>query len=287
MKSEFTITGFSDEISADFSEQLRVIKSLNIAYIEIRGANGKNITAHTLEEVKTLKKELDEAGVKISAIGSPIGKIPIEEGFEAHFELFKHTVEIAKLLESNYIRLFSFFMEEQTTSTNRAEVLRRLKQMTDYVTGSEIILLHENEKDIFGDIPERCLDLVKTINSVHFKLIFDPANFIQCHVETFPHAFMLLKEEVCYYHIKDAITASGQVVPAGYGDAQMASIIQVLQGEGYRGFLSLEPHLGHFEGFQDLEGKSDLPEFEEKSDASKFILAYDCLMKIIVEVQHE
>lgn len=284
--SNFILTGFSDEISPDFSEQLAQVKLLNINYIEIRGVNGKNITAHTPKEVHKLKKQLDIAGVKVSAIGSPLGKINIEDDFKSHFELFKHTIEIAKILQTKYIRLFSFFMDANKTDSYRDEVMRRMKAFCDYVKGTDIILLHENEKDIYGDTARRCLDIYETLNSPNLKLIFDPANFVQCNIETYPHAYYMLKDYVIYYHIKDAVIKTGKVVPAGFGDGHISDIIRELEDIGYEGFLSLEPHLGHFEGFDDLEGENKELIFEEKSDAGKFKLATDSLRNIITEVQN-
>ena len=281
--SKFILTGFSDEISSDFTEQLTQIKKLNIGYIEIRGVNGKNITDHTPEEAKELKRQLDGAGVKVSAIGSPLGKIRITDPFEPHFELFKHTVEIAKILGTKNIRLFSYFMDTIYAGEYIDEVIKRMRAFCGYVEGTDIMLLHENEKGIYGDIPERCLELYKAMNSPNFKLIFDPANFVQCGVETYPHAFDMLKNYVVYMHIKDALAESGKVVPAGFGDGHLKEITAKLYQRGYEGFLSLEPHLGHFEGFDDLEG-DDALEFEEKSDAGKFRLAADSLKKIISEV---
>ncbi len=108
--SEFVISGFSDEISPEFDIQLKEVKKLGMAYIEIRGVNGKGIVEYTVEEVKEIKASIDKQGIKVSAIGSPIGKIQITDDFEAHFDLFKHTVEITKILGgAKYIRLFSFF----------------------------------------------------------------------------------------------------------------------------------------------------------------------------------
>lgn len=284
--SKYIISGFADEINKDFQIQLDEINKLNIDYIEIRGVNGKNIVDHTMDEISEIKRQLDQAGVKISAIGSPIGKINIGDPFEPHFEIFKHTVEIAKGLNTKFIRLFSFFMEQDTVELNRDEVMKRLKTFCAYVEGTEIILLHENEKDIYGDTAERCLDLVMTLNSPNLRLIFDPANFVQCAVETYPHAFNMLKDHVIYYHIKDALMGSGKVVPSGYGDGHLPHIIRELDKRGYEGFLSVEPHLGHFEGFDDLEGEGNIPEFKEKSDAGKFKLAVDSLRTILKEVQN-
>lgn len=284
---KFTITGFSDEISPNFEVQLNEVVRLGIAYIEIRGVNGKNIIDHSLEEVKAIKEQLDEKHVAVSAIGSPIGKINITDDFEPHFEKFKHTVAIAKILDTKFIRLFSFFMEKGSWKDNRLEVVSRLKVMVNYAEQEDMILLHENEKDIYGDSAERCLDLYESMNSSAFKLIFDPANFVQCGVKTYPEAFDLLKNHVDYYHIKDAIMESGKVVPAGFGDGHLEEIISELKDRDYVGFLSLEPHLGDFVGFKDLEGDGDIPEFKEVSDAGKFELSYTSLMTILNRLDQE
>jgi len=281
LMNEFIITGFSDEISADFDIQLEEISKLGIAYIEIRGVDGKNISDHSIEEVDHIKAKLDAKKIGISAIGSPIGKIHITEEFAPHFEKFKHTVAIAKRLGTQYIRMFSFFMEEGRAQDYRVEVLNRLKVMVDYAEQEDIILLHENEKDIYGDVPERCLDLYKSMNSKHFKLIFDPANFVQCGVQVYPNAFDMLKDYVVYYHIKDALMATGEVMPSGFGDGRIADMIEQLKLREFKGFLSLEPHLGNFVGFSDLEGTGHMPQFDQTSDASKFALAYTSLKTII------
>lgn len=275
------LSGFSDEISANFTEQLEVIKSLDMVYIEIRGVNGKNIADHTLEEVRGIKDQLDKAGVGISAIGSPIGKINIKEDFEPHFDLFKHVVEIAKILETRYIRLFSFFLEADQAEFHRMEVLNRMRQMVDYIEDTDLTLLHENEKDIYGDTAIRCLDLYNEMKSKQFQLIFDPANFVQCHVETYPHAYQMLKDHVKYYHIKDALWDTGAVVPAGYGDGHLKEIIFDLKKSGYKGFLSLEPHLGNFVGFAGLENHATALTFTEDSDADKFVLAHRALSQLL------
>jgi sugar phosphate isomerase/epimerase len=281
--SNFVLTGFSDEISPDFAMQLKEVSKLGIGYIEIRGVNGKNITDHTLDETHALKKQMDEADVKVSAIGSPLGKIQITDSFEPHMELMRHTVEQAKILDTRYIRIFSYFMDTTKADEYRDEVMRRTRAFTKYAESQDIILLHENEKEIYGDTPERCLELYKDINSPNFKLIFDPANFVQCGVETYPHAFDMLKNYVVYMHIKDAVAGEGKVVPSGFGDGNIKKILERLYKRGYEGFLSLEPHLGHFAGFDDLEGGNEL-KFEEKSDVGKFKLATDSLKKIIAEV---
>jgi len=279
--NRFLISGFSDEISADFNVQLTEMKKMNIAYIEIRGVNGKNISELTKNEVLEVKKRLKDFDIKVSAIGSPIGKIRMTDDFNTHYEVFKHIVWIAEVLETSNIRMFSFYMSPDETEMYRDEVIKRLTAFKTYIEDKDIVLLHENEKDIYGDIPERCLDLFNELGSDQFKLIFDPANFIQCGVDVI-EAHKLLKAHVAYYHIKDA-TGDGKVVPAGLGVGNLPYLIESLKNDGYDGFLSVEPHLGDFIGFNHLEGTV---EEKESSDVDKFKLAVDSLRMIIKEVNN-
>lgn len=146
--------------------------------------------------------------------------------------------------------------------------------------GTGITLLHENEKGIYGDTPQRCLDLVREINSEDMKLIFDPANFVQCDVETYPEAFELLKDHIAYMHIKDALYSDHSVVPAGKGDGKVKEILESLHKRGFEGFLSIEPHLWNFVGFAELENRK-VEASTEDSGPEKFAIAAFALKKLI------
>jgi sugar phosphate isomerase/epimerase len=180
--------------------------------------------------------------------------------------------------------MFSFFMPQDEDPTRyRDEVMRRWSRFAEVAKGSGVILLHENEKGIYGDTPERCLDLLRTINCEYVKAVFDPANFVQCNVQTYPHAYEILKDYVVYMHIKDAVYSDHHVVPAGQGDGCVKEILTTLHNISYEGFLSLEPHLGNFEGFASLEKDAkyqDLPE----SGPYLFAIASQELKKIMAEI---
>lgn len=254
---KFIISVFADEIHEELEKQMNSLEQYGIKHIEIRGVNGKCIVDYSLEEVREIKRRLDLRGLKVSAIGSPIGKIYIAEDFKPHLELFKHTLEIAKIMEVNLIRMFSFFIPQgEEPKKYREEVINRWRQFIEAAKGHDVILLHENEKDIYGDTAERCLDLLESLNCDFVKAAFDPANFVQCNVETYPHAYELLKDYIIHMHIKDALYSDGSVVPSGQGDGQVTAILRRLKEAEYRGFLTIEPHLTWFKGFDELEGHS-------------------------------
>ena len=275
------ISGFSDEIEKSIDVQFEVLNKLNIKYFEVRGVDGKNISTLSDEEVLTLKSKMEQYGIKVSSIGSPIGKIKIEEDFAPHFEVFKKVVNIAKTLGTKYIRMFSFYHEggDEWTAKEREEVLARLRQMIACAKEQDVMLLHENEKGIYGDTADRCIDLMKELACDNFKAVFDPANFVQCGQDT-KYAFDHLKEYVEYMHIKDARFEDGRVVPSGMGDGNVAYVLKALFENGYNGFLSLEPHLGSFEGLAELE-LDDKMEGLPKGGEGTFTLAYRALCDVL------
>ena len=279
------ISGFADEISTYVDEQFAVLNKLNIKYFEVRGVDGKNISTLTDDEVLALKSKMEQFGIEASSIGSPIGKIKIEEDFAPHFEVFKKVVEITKVLGAKYIRIFSFYHEggDEWSMEEREEVFARLRQMIDYAGEHGVVLLHENEKGIYGDTARRCVDLMKELGCKHFRAVFDPANFVQCGQNT-KEAFDSLKSYVEYMHIKDARSQDDKVVPAGVGDGNVAYILKELFDSGYRGFLSLEPHLGSFEGLAALE-LDDKMENLPKGGEGTFTFAYQALCSILEDIR--
>jgi len=250
--AKFLFSAFADEASADILEQIAACKANGIEYIELRNVNGKNISNFNVEEAKELKKLLDDNGIKVSSIGSHYGKIEIDDDFAPHFEAFKQTVEVAKVLDTKYIRMFSFFFTKgQSRDEYKDEVYARLNAMVDYSNEHGILCCHENEKGIYGDITERCLELAEYFGD-RMGCIFDPSNYIQCGSETL-EGFKLLQDYVTYFHVKDCIAEIDTVVPAGEGDGHLVEIMKMLdQKEGVY-FLSVEPHLRVFEGLDSLE----------------------------------
>ena len=278
------ISGFSDEIAKEIDVQFEVLNKLNMRYFEARGIDGKNISELSEEEAMQLKEKMDACGIKASSIGSPVGKIKLDAPFEPHFEMYKKVVKTAKILDAKYIRMFSFYHDggEAWTDEERKEVLDRLRRMIAYAAENDVVLLHENEKDVYGDTADRCADLMKELYCDHFKAVFDPANFVQCKQDT-KYAYGLLKEYIAYMHIKDACMEDGKVVPAGIGDGNVEFVVKSLFDNGYDGYLSLEPHLGSFAGLADLELDDKMLDLPEGGEGT-FTLAYHALCDILQKI---
>ena len=290
MLENIHVSGFSDEISSDFDTQLETVKNLGMEYISIRGVNEKNFSEYTIEEVKEyIKPKLDEYKVKVSSIGSPIGKVFIddEEGFGKQISLLEKLCEMAKILDCKYIRMFSFYMpKDKNPEDYKDEVIKKLKIFTEIAEKHDIVLLHENEKDIYGDISSRCLTIFKEVGSEHFKGIFDFANFVQCMEDT-RECYELLKEYIVYYHIKDAVKEDKENVVCGTGQGKIEEILTDAIKDGYKGFLTLEPHLVIFDSLKDLE-LEDVNNIIKKDKGldgkSAYALQYNSLVNILKSI---
>ena len=282
--SKFILSAFADEIDMNLNMQMDVLKEHDISHIEMRGVNGKGLVEYDLDEVKKIKSQMDARGFKLSSVGSPLGKIKITDDFAPHLELFKHTIEVARVMESPYIRMFSFFMPAgDDPAIYKDEVMTRWIRFIEAAKGAGVVLLHENEKDIYGDTAERCVDLFKSMQCDYFKAVFDPANFVQCDKETYPKAYEMLADHIVYMHIKDALYSDHSIVPAGHGDGKIKEILTELNNKGYEGFLSLEPHLGKFEGLSSLENELDVSGMPD-GGPKLFAVAANALKKVISEI---
>ena len=248
---DMKIYAFADEAGKSLDAQICALKRNGLDGLEIRSVGDKNIADLTTCQVKRIAKALQENGLNVYSIGSPIGKIAITDDFEPHFAKFKKVLKYADILGAKCIRIFSFFMpmDETDFTPYKDEVIRRLKAFLDEAEKFGVTLCHENEKGIYGDIAERCVEIHQALPKI--KAVFDPANFVQSGQDTV-QAWDVLKDYVQYLHIKDS-KLEGTVVPAGDGDGNLEYILEQYQGD----VLTLEPHLYEFAALRTLEREGE------------------------------
>jgi sugar phosphate isomerase/epimerase len=240
----WALSGFADEVSADLDEQCRVFRELGIGYVEFRSAWDTNVLDLDDDQLDRAATTLAARGLRTSSIGSPIGKIGIRDDFEAHLRRLDRALRVAARLSAPMVRIFSFWMPAgDDPADHRDEVLRRMAALCDRAAGSGVLLVHENEKGIYGNTPHRCLDIVESVGSPTLRLTWDAANFVQCGVRPHTEGFAMLRPHLEYVQVKDAVLATGAVVPAGDGDGEVRETIRALHADGFDGFFSLEPHL--------------------------------------------
>lgn len=271
---KFRLAAFADEADGSLDGQISAMTENGVEYLEIRGVDGENISDITADRARDIRTRLDAAGISVWSLGSPFGKIGITEDFEPHLEKFKRGLELADILGTRHIRIFSFYVPHNNTERYSDEVMKRLDKMLAAAKGSGVMLCHENEKGIYGDNAERCAEIHKKFSGL--RAVFDPANFVQCGQET-TSAWELLSPYVEYLHIKDAL-ADGSVVPAGEGIGNIPYILQRYRGE----VLTVEPHLSVFNGFDKLErGEAAERKYCYSDSRTAFDEAVDALKKIM------
>lgn len=259
MSDRWPLSAFADEVAPDLSEQLSALSAEGIGHVELRSAWGVNVADLTGEQLDEAARALREVGIGVSAIGSPVGKAPVDGDLDAELGRLRACLDAADRLGTSMVRVFSFYIPEGRYAEHRDEVLRRMAALTALAAERGATLVHENESNIYGDTADRCRDLVESVGSPALRVAFDPANFVQCDVRPMSDGWPLLRDYVVHVHIKDAVTVDrggaaypaealpGAVMlsvrPAGAGDGEVRELLRELDRTGYRGFLTLEPHL--------------------------------------------
>jgi sugar phosphate isomerase/epimerase len=281
------LSAFGDEIAPDLEELIAVLQEHGVGALEFRSAWGLNVIDLGPERLEVAARQLRAAGMVVSAIGSPVGKTPVDGDLESELARMRVAIDAAKRLGAQRIRVFSFFIPDGRYADFRDEVLRRMSLLVQMAAAQDLILLHENESYIYGDDAGRCRDLIESIGSPGLKIAFDPANFVQVGQRPFDDAWPLLREHVGHFHVKDAVGVDrdglepyparvpeerlmASVRPAGQGDGQLPKLLGALDDQGYKGFLVIEPHLHYRMG--DADG------------AARFAVALTALRKLLAEL---
>ena len=283
--ARFVLSAFADEASPILDEQILALKENGIDYIEPRKIDGKGVQDLTEEEFIAVKKKLDENGIKVNSLGSPIGKFDINADFAPHLDLTKKMIRACELLDTKYMRMFSFFTSQEDLKKNRDEVMARLKEMVKEASAHGITLCHENESRIYGQMPEEVKDLLTEIPELGG--IFDPANYRMNDADVMAGIEATLIN-FKYMHIKDAIFESQTIVPAGEGEGKIGDILDIVN-EKVDGvvYLTLEPHLHIFDAYKDIDDHELKGKYTFKNNREAFDFAVNALKNLLISRGYE
>ena len=246
--AKFVFSAFADEAGSTLDEQISALKENGIGYIEPRNIGGKPILTLTEEELTDVKRALDENGIKVNSLGSPIGKYPIGDDFDTHLIDFEKALRACEILGTHNMRMFSFFVDQDALKENRDEVIHRLRVMTEMAKKRDIRLCHENESAIYGQMPDEVRDILSSVPDLYG--IFDPANYRMNNADVIDGIKATLIN-LAYLHIKDAIYDLQMIVPAGEGEGKIGEIIDIVNDStDALVYLTLEPHLHMFDAYK-------------------------------------
>ena len=280
MNEKIIISAFSDEYAVSFDEQLAGMKHLGISHIELRFVDGKSVAALTEADVTYVKEKLNEYGIAVSAIGSPIGKIRLDDDVEEHLRTADRLCAMAKDLGADKMRVFSFYAPEgKNIADMKDEVFAMLERLIAIADKYGVTLCHENEAKIYGDIPERCLELMEHFGG-KLGCVFDMGNFALDGIDAV-RAYSMLRPYIIYFHIKDALS-KGAIVPPGCGEAQIGQILAMHDNEACAPFfITLEPHLQTFDGLHALTDRGFDNPYKFENERVAFETALSSLKEII------
>ena len=273
------LSAFADESDNSLEGQIAGLKRNGVSLLEIRNINGKNVMELTDDEAKEIRARLDQEGIKVWSIGSPIGKKDINLSEEAHLADAKRGCELAKILGAGNIRVFSFYnvVDEAT----HAKMLDLLKKFVAIGNEYGIKMCHENDKGLYGDNLARTKDVLDNTPGLYY--VYDPANFLQVG-EKSADTISALADRAYYFHIKDVVAETGELVPAGYGDGNIKGLVGTIKGDKV---LTIEPHLKIFGGYV-LNDKTVLKtKFKFETNVEAFDAACTAIKKVLVEAGYK
>ncbi len=268
--TKIILSAFSDETGSSIKEQIEGLKRNEISYTELRSVSNKSVVNFTTEQSKEYAKTLSEEGIKVWSIGSALGKVDISVNFEEYKDIVKKICETAKIFGTDKIRMFSFYNAYE----KKELVMEYLQEMVEIAKTYDVALYHENEKDIYGDVCERVEEIMSKVDGL--KFVYDPANFLQVGEEaqkTLPR----LHHKTDYFHIKDVIFKTGELVPAGFGDGDLDGLVKRIQKDTT---LTIEPHLSSFDAYKSI----DNTEMKHKFKFTTKEEAFDCAVRSIKEI---
>ena len=250
------LAGIADEAGKSIEKQIQAHQELGWNHIEVRNVDGKNLTDVDENTFNEIAEKLEKARMNVCSFGSQIANWArkISGDFNLDVEELKRAIPRMQKLHTKYIRIMSYPNDNWDDAKWRAEVMRRLKELTKMAEAGGIILAHENCSGWGGQSPEQALDIIEAIDSPALRFLLDTGN--KPHQKgTVWEVYQKIKNYIVHVHIKDY--QGEKFVFPGEGEAQMSEVVKDLLASGYDGGFSIEPHMA---AVVHLGKKADDPE---------------------------
>jgi sugar phosphate isomerase/epimerase len=251
----------NDEITQDLDHALAVSRELGLQFVELRTMWNKNLMDLKEDEVKEARRLLTKYRIKVSDIASPFMKVDApgfttREGqrdtFNARFgykeqpAVLERAMELARVFETDKIRVFSFWRIEKPEQVFDL-VVSDLRKAVDKAKKQNIKLVLENEHDCNIATAAETVKLLAAIQDPYLGLNWDPGNAYAAGEKPYPDGYQLLpKNRILHMHVKDArrdpATGQSDWAPMGKGQIDYAGQFKALMRDSYSYAVSLETH---------------------------------------------
>ena len=270
----FRLSVITDEVSQDLETVARFAERFMLDGIEIRTLWNRS-PQDLLDRADEIKRVLKKYDLEVSAIASPFFKADIEseEDRRRHLEILENCVSLAKSLDTEIIRGFTFW-RRGNLEAYLERILEEFQRPLEIIESEGVLLGIENEPSTFVGNGRELSLFLDSLGSGNVKAVWDPGNDIfDPEGETpYPDGYEYVKDRIIHIHVKDGVRkGSGgkpEYVAFGEGEVEYLGQLRALKEDGYRGFLSLETHWRP--GKRLLEGLIQRPGGEEFSSLAEY-----------------
>ncbi|OMF12130.1 hypothetical protein BK131_19190 [Paenibacillus amylolyticus] len=232
-----------DEIDQDLHRVIDAVQKNKFHGIEVRSVWNTRPDQLDNEQLELIRDSVRSAGLNIAGFDSPCFKVEFpstDELLESSRESLAKAIDQARLLNSGFVRVFTFYREGIAQPKLAA---RAVKQIVDGLVSDDIQIYVETGMRTNTPTIKHMLEFLDEVADNRLGIVWDPGNsvFSGQDLNPFPEDYTLGKEFIKHIHIKDP-DGQSQYVRLGDGDVPWRNIIQTLKNDDYQGYVSLETH---------------------------------------------
>ena len=143
----FKLGIITDEVTQDFARAVEFAAANKLDFVEIRSVWDKPPQDLTIPDIRKMQQLLYEKQLNVISIASPVFKCHIEkeDEYQQHLEFLKHSTDLAQKLNTDILRIFTFWKKETTLDQNWERLLDRFVPAIELAKKENIHLAIENE----------------------------------------------------------------------------------------------------------------------------------------------